>query len=169
MQIPEFINQHLLLQGITLHETTEADVPFLEAVYASTRAKELENATQWNAEQKSFFLQQQFTAQRQHYLIHYPGAFFGKINFEKQDIGRVYLWENNNDIRIVDISILPEWRNKQIGQKVLTSILNFAADQSKKVSIHVEQFNPALNLYSRLGFVQKSITNGIYLLMEWQK
>nr|WP_278012004.1 hypothetical protein [Flavobacterium gyeonganense] len=39
--------------------------------------------------------------------------------------------------------------------------------KNRNVSIHVESFNPAMNLYKRLGFKKISETNGVYHLMEW--
>lgn len=41
-----------------------------------------------------------------------------------------------------------------------------AAAQAKAVRIHVEQTNPAMRLYRRLGFRQVG-EHGIYHLMQW--
>jgi len=37
----------------------------------------------------------------------------------------------------------------------------------RAVSIHVENFNPSLRLFERLGF-QRAGENGFQLLMKWQ-
>lgn len=42
-----------------------------------------------------------------------------------------------------------------------------ARGKNLPVRIHVEQFNPALRLYERLGFT-KIHDEGIYHLMEWR-
>jgi ribosomal protein S18 acetylase RimI-like enzyme len=70
-------------------------------------------------------------------------------------------------IRIIDITLLPNWRKKEIGSSILKEITEKAAVNQMKVSIHVESFNPAMNLYKRLGFTKISETNGVYHLMEW--
>ncbi len=70
-------------------------------------------------------------------------------------------------IRIIDITLLPNWRKKNIGSSILAAIIKKAALKNMNVSIHVESFNPAMNLYKRLGFTKISETNGVYHLMEW--
>ncbi len=48
----------------------------------------------------------------------------------------------------------------------MRAVLEEAAAVGKPVYIYVEQFNPAMRLYQRLGFV--AITDeGVYRLMKW--
>jgi hypothetical protein len=42
-----------------------------------------------------------------------------------------------------------------------------ARQGGKAVSINVENFNPSLRLFERLGF-QRAEENGFHLLMRWQ-
>ena len=56
-----------------------------------------------------------------------------------------------DEIRIVDIALLPEYRNRGIGRRCCAGCCEAAAD-GKPLRIHVERFNPALRLYERLGF-----------------
>ena len=71
------------------------------------------------------------------------------------------------EIRIVDIALLPEHRKAGIGTALVSAIQSEAAQANKPVTIHVEQFNPARRLYERLGFrVVKEV--GVYILMEWR-
>jgi hypothetical protein len=49
---------------------------------------------------------------------------------------------------------------------LLKNILDEAANKSLPVSIHVERFNPALQLYRRLGF-RLAEERGVYLFMKW--
>ena len=71
------------------------------------------------------------------------------------------------DIRVVDVSLTPEYRGKGIGTMFLRELLNEAEASGKSVSIHVEHFNPAMRLYERLGF-RRIDTHGVYHLMEWR-
>jgi predicted GNAT family acetyltransferase len=66
----------------------------------------------------------------------------------------------------VDIALVPEFRNAGIGTALLRDLLAEGAAAGKRVSIHVERFNPALRLYARLGFRQVE-DKGVYLLLEW--
>ena len=67
----------------------------------------------------------------------------------------------------MDIALLPVYRGHGIGTSLMQSILDEAAQAGLPVRIHVEQYNPAMRLYKRLGFQHVGET-GVYLLMEWQ-
>jgi predicted GNAT family acetyltransferase len=45
-------------------------------------------------------------------------------------------------------------------------VLAEAVEVGKRVSIHVEHMNPAMRLYTRLGF-RPVEERGVYVLMEW--
>jgi ribosomal protein S18 acetylase RimI-like enzyme len=138
---------------------------FLYRVYESTRWEELQQAP-WSDEQRREFLMMQFQAQHQHYQQHYAGAEYQIIEITDQPAGRLYLDYREEEIRIVDIALLPEYRNTGVGTQILKAILAQAEAKQVPVSIHVEKNNPALKLYQRLGFVIKEDL-GVYWLMSW--
>jgi ribosomal protein S18 acetylase RimI-like enzyme len=150
---------------INLRTVTEGDNDFLLSVYASTRASEMARVD-WNTEQKEAFLRMQFNAQSQFYIENYPGAEFQVITLNDQAVGRLYIHRRENEVRIMDIALLPGYRNLGIGSALLQDILDQGKNLNLPVTIHVEQFNPALRLYKRRGFRQKE-DKGVYLLMEW--
>jgi ribosomal protein S18 acetylase RimI-like enzyme len=139
---------------------------FLYRVYASTREEELA-VVPWNAEEKETFLRMQFNAQHQHYQQHFPDAAYSVILVDDTPAGRVYLHRRSDEIRIVDIALLPDYRSKGIGSELLSDILAEGKQTNLPVRIHVERFNPALRLYERLGFQQIG-DQGVYYLMEWR-
>lgn len=151
--------------NITLRPIQPEDHAFLYRVYASTRMDELA-PLDWEEAQIAAFLRMQFTAQHIYYQQHCPAAAFDIILHNDQPIGRLYVDRRPEEIRIVDIALLPEHRHQGIGRALLEGILAEAAAARKPVRIHVEKFNPALRLYQRLGFRQLSDT-GVYFLMEW--
>jgi ribosomal protein S18 acetylase RimI-like enzyme len=151
--------------SITFRPTIESDIPFLRHLYGTTREAEM-GLVPWTPEQKSAFLDMQFTAQKTHYEQHYPDCDFLVIELEGQPIGRLYV-DRGDDIRITDIALLPEFRGRGIGRMLMEEILAEGRSTSKRVSIHVEHDNPARRLYDRLGF-QHIDTNGVYHLMEWR-
>ncbi len=81
-------------------------------------------------------------------------------------VGGLYIHRRENEIRIMDIALLPEHRKQGIGSELLRDILQQGQENTLPVTIHVERFNPALHLYERLGFKQKE-DKGVYWLMEW--
>lgn len=152
-------------EEITLRPATAADYDFMRLLYHSTRAEEMQNFP-FDDAQRDAFLDQQFAAQTEHYDIHYPTVQKLIIELRGQPVGRLYVDEWESQIRIVDIALSPEVRGGGVGTMLLRDVLDDGASKGKRVTIHVEAFNPALRLYDRLGFRQID-TNGIYYLMEW--
>lgn len=154
---------------LVLKESSTKDYDLLAEIYKSTRRKEMEQVEHWSEAQKEAFLNQQFVSQHEYYQKNYIGALFYIINYKNITIGRLYIHQNyeNKSIRIIDIAILPKWQNKGFGTEILKGILSEAKTRHLPVTIHVESFNPAMDLYKRLGFKKISETNGVYFLFEW--
>ena len=151
-------------QPITSRPITAEDEQFLYRLYASTRQEELA-MTVWTDAQKETFLRQQFTAQHKFYMEHFAQATFEILLLNKEAIGRLYVDRRVDEIRIIDIALLPEHRNKGIGSSLLKNLLMEAHETAKPLRIHVEKNNPALKLYDRLGF-REIEDKGVYYLME---
>jgi GNAT superfamily N-acetyltransferase len=150
---------------LCLRPITPADVPFLAGVYASTRWDELA-PTGWSDEEKAVFCRRQFDAQSAHYRENYPGASLQIIERDGVAIGRLYVARWEREIRIMDIALLPEHRGAGLGTELLRGLQEEARSAGKSLTIHVERFNRALQLYQRLGF-QEVEDKGVYLLMRW--
>lgn len=153
-------------RGLALRPERAEDRPFLENLYISVRWPELE-PTGWPEAAKLGFLRQQYVFQDKHYAEAYFDGEFLLLEREGKPLGRLYLHRDAREIRIVDVSLLPEARNQGIGTLLLQGVFAEAEGAGQIVSIHVEKFNPAQNLYRRLGFKEVS-ENGPYWLMERQ-
>lgn len=155
--------------GLSYRWITDADLPFLAEVYASTRREEVAR-TPWSDEQRQAFLRWQFENQHQHYQQYYPDCEFLVIEKDavgrREPIGRLYVDRWEDEIRLVDIALLPEHRGGGLGGKILGALLEEGREKGLPVSIHVEYNNPALRLYKRLGFRHVD-SNGVYYLMRW--
>lgn len=91
---------------------------------------------------------------------------FDIIMLEAQAIGRLCVHRADDEILLIDIALLPEYRGGGIGGALLNELLAEGSQQSKPIRIHVERENPAMHLYARLGF-RKIEDKGIYYFMEW--
>lgn len=150
---------------VTLRPTGHDDRAFLLRVYASTREEELA-LTAWDEEQKRAFLDAQFAAQDSWYRERYAGATLDVILADGVPAGRFYVHRREREIRLMDITLLPEHRGRGIGSFLLDGLFAEAAAAGKTVTVHVEAYNPARRLYERLGFAQIG-EHGVYHLMEW--
>ena len=87
------------------------------------------------------------------------------IEVDGEPAGRLYVARWEDEIRVMDIALLPEHRGAGIGTRLLRDLLDEAEASGKKVTVHVELNNPALTLYQRLGF-RPVAERGVYLLLE---
>jgi GNAT superfamily N-acetyltransferase len=150
---------------ITLVPVGPDDYDFLVEVYGSTRAEELA-LVPWTSEQRDAFTRSQFNAQQEHYLKTYPGARHDIIMSNGQPVGRLYVARLDQEIRIIDITLLPAERNVGIGSYLINQLLDEAKQTRKITRIYVEEFNPSLRLFQRLGF-SPSEQHGFHLLLQW--
>ena len=129
-------------------QITNSDEPFLFALYSTVRAAEM-TLVPWDDNQKTAFLQSQFKAQHEYYLNSYPQGSFQLIELDGERVGRLYFAELDDEIRIIDLTILPEYRSRGIGTQIISDILHKSA---KPVRIYLESFNQSIGLFKRFGF-----------------
>lgn len=151
--------------NISLRPVQPADAPFLLEVYASTRATEMALVA-WNDEQRHAFVSSQFAAQQDFYSQNYPRADYSIVLSNGRPVGRLYLAKEQDQLRIVDVTVLPEDRNAGIGSFLLKELQEEAIRSGRPLRIYVENFNPSLRLFERIGF-QPIEELGVHLLMQW--
>ena len=150
--------------GLTFRLATEEDVAFLFAVYASTRAEEMA-IVPWSEAEKAAFIAQQAHAQHTDYRRNFSQADWLVVMRAGEAIGRLYLLRGERRHYIVDITFLPPHRGKGYGEALLRDLLDEATAAGKPVEIHVENYNRAMTLYRRLGFVTVE-EQGVYELLR---
>lgn len=153
------------MSDISFRPVNDSDIDFLKQVYFSTRLDEV-GLTGWNEQQIDDFLSHQFQAQHQFYMEQFPAAEFTLILFKNIPAGRFYVETRNDEIRVIDIALLPDYRQQGIGKKIMQQTLDKAKTQNLPVHIHVEKNNPAMHLYQRLGFTEIE-DKGVYLFLRW--
>lgn len=151
---------------IGLREETAADADFLAGVYAETRQQEL-SVVAWSDAEKQTFLRSQFDLQSRYYRTHYPGAELLIVQRGGEPIGRLYLYRERGEIRLMDIALASAWRGRGIGAHLLAALRDAATRDHCAITLHVEPNNPARAWYERLGFSVIE-ERGIYLFMSWQ-
>ena len=69
------------------------------------------------------------------------------------------------EVRLVDIALLPEHRNAGIGTALIQSLIDEASRAGKALRLQVLRASPGVRLYERLGFVPVR-ADAVYLQME---
>ncbi|NIM16504.1 MAG: GNAT family N-acetyltransferase [Candidatus Aminicenantes bacterium] len=121
--------------------------------------------TGWSEKQVEEFLRMQFRLQHTQWRQNYKKAKFEIILYNNVPAGRLYVDRRKDDIRIIDIVLLPEFRGKGIGSKILKDLIAEADQKKLPLNFHVEMNNRARVLYERLGF-KKIRDVGMHFFME---
>jgi ribosomal protein S18 acetylase RimI-like enzyme len=154
------------LATLVLRPSVPEDEPFLLAVYASTRADEMK-LTGWTSLQQESFLRMQFEAQKSSYAMQYPHARCSVIEVDGKRGGRLIVERSAEQLMLVDLALLPEFRQQGIGSLLMAQLMQEARASYKAIRLHVERFSPALQWYERLGFANVD-ESPIYLEMLWR-
>ena len=154
--------------ALTLRPATPEDDPFLLSVYASTRANELAQV-QWQEGQQETFLKWQFDMQRREYDARFPDAEYDVIEIDGEPAGRIWIGRSEDQIRLLDIALLPQFQNRGGGTQLVTSLIDEARNADKRLRHMVFVLNDnADRFYERLGFVVIEEMGG-YKHMEWKR
>ena len=152
---------------VELRPVSESDDDFLLSVYGSTRADELAQVV-WPEGQKEMFIRWQFTLQRREYDTRFPDAEYSVIVIDQQPAGRIWVGTDNEQIRLLDIALLPQFQNRGVGTALLQKLMTRAQNEGKALRHMVFVLNnDADRFYERLGFKQIE-EFGAYKHMEWR-
>jgi len=151
-----------------LRQVTPEDDPFLFSIYASTRADELAQV-QWEEGQKEAFVKWQFEMQRREYDARFPDAQYEVIEIDRHSAGRIWIGQTEDEIRLLDIALLPQFQNRGAGTILITDLIDQARKAGKRLRHMVFVLNDnADRFYERLGFVVIEDLGG-YKHMEWKR
>ena len=151
-------------ERIRLRPIHARDLPLLLQIYGSTREIELARVA-WTVEERAAFLASQFDLQHRDYQMRFPRGEFHVVQYLEQDIGRLYLDRHGPELRLIDIALLPAWRNRGIGSSILRCLTQECDGGGQAIVLHVEATNPARALYERCGF-EVVADDGLYLQLR---
>lgn len=103
--------------------------------------------------------------QRKDFEMYYNPVNNKIITCNNSDIGILETSEDNDEIHIIEIAILPEYQGNSIGTNVLKQIIDNSKATDKRVKIGCFKINrEAKKLYIKLGFKQIEETLTHYIL-----
>jgi len=153
---------------LNLRRVTADDDSFLLSLYAGTRAEELAQV-QWQEGQQEAFVRWQFEMQRREYDARFPDAEYDLIEIDGNPAGRIWIGRSENEIRLLDIALLPDFQNRRAGTILLNRLIDEARTTGKRLRHMVFVLNNnADRFYLRLGFVEIEDVGG-YKHMEWKR
>lgn len=151
---------------ISLRTAEDADQEFLRDLYASTRADEMAMVP-WSDDEKRTFLAMQCDAQFADYSTRFPSAEHSIVLVDANDVGRIWIDRRPDEIRLLDIALLPEHQNAGVGADLLTRLQGEATRAGVALRHSVARDNDdAMRFYRRMGFEVVEEWD-MHDLMEW--
>jgi ribosomal protein S18 acetylase RimI-like enzyme len=127
---------------LQLRPATQSDFSFCNALYFQTMKPLLEALGQWDEERAE-----------DAFIGYFKCKEIRLIEFENRTIGWVQISENPLQINLDQIHLLPAYRNRGLGTKLIRAFMKRAAALRKPLHLSLVKGNPAVLLYQRLGFV----------------
>jgi GNAT superfamily N-acetyltransferase len=155
--------------ALSLKTVTADDDSFLLSVYASTRAEELAQV-EWEPGHQEAFVKWQFEMQRREYETRFPDAEYDVIEIDGKPAGRIWIGRTKEQIRLLDIALLPEFQNRGAGTLLIRNLIEEARATNHRLSHALFILNnDAGRFYEKLGFVVTEDLGGGYKNMVWQQ
>jgi ribosomal protein S18 acetylase RimI-like enzyme len=146
--------------NVALRPAAPEDEEFLFTLFISSRDHDLALLPE---PQRAALMHMQFRGQYQTYTHNYPVAEHSILSVDGSDAGRVWVAETEDSIAILDIAILPAYRNRGIGAHVYRDLIAKAHAAGKHLRATVSTANPgSLRFHERLGFHRTS-SDGFYI------
>lgn len=155
-----------LPEPFALRDRTDTDQAFVQALYSSTR-EDLRQALPDPAQLLPLLAMQQ-NAQEAGFRRQFPEARQWLLLRSGRPIGRVVVDAAAQNLRVVDIAIVPEARRSGAATAVLRALQAHALAQGLPLCLAVAHGNHAAqSLYRRLGFATTS-EDGTHAQMVWR-
>ena len=140
-----------MIPSVTTRAATADDDAFLFELFKAVRAPEFAHVPLAPA-QLDMLLSIQFAGQKQSYGAQYPGGNH-IILMHGQPIGRIWLYCAPSEHHLVDISLVPEFRNRGIGAALIGEAIAAARAAGVRLTCSVAVTNGgSLRFHQRLGF-----------------
>jgi ribosomal protein S18 acetylase RimI-like enzyme len=95
----------------------------------------------------------QLAARDRSYRMYYQGLEDSVILFDNRPAGRLLVVRGEEEFRLADIALLPEYRGAGLGTALVKELMEEAERRGLPLRLQVEKSNAgALRLYERLGF-----------------
>jgi len=156
-----------MLDKVGLQVPCDEDASFFYDVYATARKPELEGLG-WPREEIDAFIRMQYETRELACSKRYPLSDTLLIRVGPHRAGKITTAITHDEVVLVDIALLPAYRNQGIGTGLVQSLQTAARELGKPLSVRTLQSDPAVAFYLRLGFEVKQ-SDYPYCLLEWRQ
>ncbi len=140
------------------------DEDFLRSVYAAARWPDL-SVLGLSEDETKALLRWQFDAQVSHVEAFFPHATHSVVLLGGEAVGRLIVDRSADEIRVVEIGLLPAFRHLGIGRVLVRSLFEEADAKRLPVRCHVVQDDEARGFWEHVGFLEQGL-DGVHVAME---
>lgn len=151
---------------VALRPETPGDRTFLLELYWATRENE-PGFRDLAPVERTQLLAHQFEMQHRQYRAAFPQGWFTIVTVDDRPAGRLYVAQRSGELRVIDISLLPQFRGHGIGTQLLKNIQAESLRTGLPIRLSVVNDNPHRGFYTRLGFDLVS-SQAVRSELEWQ-
>lgn len=130
-----------MTMNVALRPAGSDDYRFARQVYYDTMRWLIEQLFGWNQEQEDSKFADQFKLEEARI-----------ITADGQNVGWLQTRVSDECLRILQIYVIPAMQNKGIGTRVLRDLIAEARSQQRLTRLSVAKINPAMRLYTAIGF-----------------
>jgi len=152
-------------ESITLRPASEDDRDFLLVLYKSSRGDDLRGLG-WDEARIDEFLGMQYEAHQNFLVTDHPNLQDQIVLSYGEPVGHLAIEQRPDEIRLVDMALLPSHRQRGTGTLLIQELQTQAAAAKRPLRLQVIRFNRAVELFEHLGFRRTSET-GSHFQMEW--
>jgi ribosomal protein S18 acetylase RimI-like enzyme len=155
-----------LPENLGIRPAREHDTGFLENLYRASRddLRLIEGEDDFIEE----IILMQYRAQTQGYGQTHPNAMYFIVEKLDERIGRIIVDFGHNEVRLVDITLIPAARGKGFGNVIIKALQQAAQQTRTPLTLSVHHGNPlAKRLYQSLGFRSEQSNHPMVELMIW--
>lgn len=97
-------------------------------------------------------------------IVHNRIAFYVVAEHEEKIVGYMGFWRIENEAHITNVAVLPEYRRRKVGAKLIEHVMDFAREVGiDAYTLEVRRSNiAAINLYEGFGFEEEGVRPGYY-------
>ncbi len=148
---------------LSLRPEAEADEPFLRRLITGAICQEL-GAESWPEAMRNQLLEIQYSARRLHLRNLFPNGDSSIVLLDGVEAGWVFVARLQDEVRLVEILLLPEHRGNGTGTELIRQLIASAGARPVRLSVSARN-TLAIRLYERLGF-QPAGGDEVYIQME---
>jgi len=154
-----------LSQILTLRPVRADDDPFLSRLFYLAQLETLKHASLNDPERDQLIALVYAGFKRQYSMV--AAALDDRlVLLDEASIGRIIIIQNGSEIRLADLLILAQYRNRGIGSALIGQLQTESIISKRPLRLRVAKHSPSVRLYRRLGFYLLEDV-GVQWSLEW--